>query len=737
MSNFYRKSAKSKMTDSRGAIADISTGALVTYKDLKDKRLAIDALDACRGVQQTQAARTTWQNISTNVSVRDSFNRSDYEYFRPEEAIPRRSQEIIAACMEAYRKVGIVRNVIDLMGDFGAQGIQLNHPNPRIQAFYRKWFLKVSGVERSERFLNLLYRCSNVVINRKMATIPADKLQNSRKFTSLGNEVLTDGPLPVENTTSAGVIPIQYTFLNPLSLEPIHPELANFIGKVIYGIRLPHQLVNVIKFPKTRLEKELVAQLPKDIISAANTSKIVPLDPTKIITYFYKKDDWQIWADPMIYAILSNLIVLEKMQMADLAALDGAISQIRVWKLGRLNDTHPEASVFPTEAAISKLADILLSNPGGGAFDLIWGPDLEVKDYTTNIHLFLGGAKYEPVLNAIYAGLGVPPTLTGAADAAGLTNNYISLKTLVQRLEYGRSALRDFWQKEIELVRQAMGFRIPATVTFDRMILSDEAAEKALIIQMVDRNLMSIEAAQERLGEDPDLEKLRLKREEEERQSGELVGRAGPWFSAEKNHELIKIALQRGFITPNEAGIPIEEEFDEPPFMAQIDKAKNGGVVADPKNAGVNGRPKNAKDTKPRDTRTPKPRSTGEDLEYATDFMTKLTWAKSAYKILEDICNPAFLSIYKKKNARMLSAEEVEACENMKFAIFASIEPFSTIDPKTVYSIIRGDVLCLPQDFLLTYNQLLTVAQSKLERKLNLDEIRNLQIATYSILKEC
>ena len=64
---------------------------------------------------------------------------------------------------------------------------------------------------------------------------------------------------------------------------------------------------------------------------------------------------------------------------------------------------------------------------------------------------FLGSEKYQPVLTSIYAGLGIPPTLTGASSSGGYTNNYVSLKTLIERLEYGRDVLKQFWRHEIEL----------------------------------------------------------------------------------------------------------------------------------------------------------------------------------------------------------------------------------------------------------------------------------------------
>ena len=87
---------------------------------------------------------------------------------------------------------------------------------------------------------------------------------------------------------------------------------------------------------------------------------------------------------------------------------------------------------------------------------LVWGPELLFTESNSQVYRFLGSEKYQPVLTNIYAGLGIPPTLTGmASTGGGFTNNYISLKTLVERLEYGRGVLSDFWNQEIEIVQKA------------------------------------------------------------------------------------------------------------------------------------------------------------------------------------------------------------------------------------------------------------------------------------------
>ena len=103
--------------------------------------------------------RSTHRDLSdlqTNVSGRPGFNLEDYYKFRPDERVYSNAKGAIAQCNSAYFTIGILRNIVDLMGDFACQGIRLVHPNKRIEKFYRSWFRRVEGKNRSERFLNLL-----------------------------------------------------------------------------------------------------------------------------------------------------------------------------------------------------------------------------------------------------------------------------------------------------------------------------------------------------------------------------------------------------------------------------------------------------------------------------------------------------------------------------------------------------------------------------------------------------
>lgn len=734
-----------------------NVAAFVTWKkdDKIERAEAINrsnALNEYTSIQRTEAflQDNRFYGIKPNVSVRDGFTRGDYEYFRPEEAVPKRQKLIIAYCMEAYRKVGLIRNVIDLMADFTTQGIRLVHPNPTIQKVHDAWFKKVRGPERSERIVHMLYRAGNCIVKRATSKIT---IRDVEQMQALGwsqidnwqplNEDL-ENPVPIR--TESKVIPTRYDILHPISLEVIGGELSQFVGRNSYAMKIPQQLRRTIANPTSDFDFGIIASLPSDIVRSVQAGdKLIPLDARKLRVLHYKKDDWQTWADPITYAIFDDLVLLEKLRLADLAALDGAISQVRLWRLGSL-----EHDIYPTDAAVAKLADILLSNPGGGAFDIIWGPELDFKESTTNVYNFLGSAKYEPALNAIYAGLGIPPTLTGTVNAGGFTNNYISLQTLVKRLSYGRMILKSFWDMELELFQKAMGYRFPAQVQFDRMILTDESAEKALLVQLADRNIISYETLLERFGEMPDLERLRLRKETRMRRNGQMVPKAGPWNDPEKYYQLAKIALTKGFVDTDQAvHISTEETTDEmpnakggTPFQQQMKVMKmkgagNGtpGPLSDGGQSGQpqQGRPKNSKDSGSRPAKKPTMRTAADLAEDNAPFMARMIWAKEAVDEISNIIAPGVLSHYGKKNLRSLSAEQMAEFEKTKFAILCNFQPFTEVNAESIDSLLATK-LVIPQRANHIEKMFIGHVRAKQDREPTTDELRTIQVATYALL---
>ena len=629
-----------------------------------------DAIEAYDGIQKAVAygRRTSYIDIEPNRSVRTSFLRQDYDNFRPGESVSSHQKRIIKQSMQAYDRVGIIRNVIDLMSDFASQGLTLVHPNKTIEKFYRKWFTQVGGVDRSERFLNYLYRCGNVVVKRRTAKLNRKKELELRRAAGADLEIK-------DVKVNRREIPWTYDFLNPLAVD-VRDYGSQVIGKPEFVLNLSkHTYETLVK--STNSNKTIFKTLPNDLQKRLRQGdRTIPLDENKVSFYHYKKDDWLLWANPMIYAILDDIIMLEKMKLADLAALDGAISNVRLWTVGDLDH-----KIIPTKAAINKLRDILASNVGGGTMDLVWGPELQFSESQSQVYKFLGAEKYQPVLTSIYAGLGIPPTLTGASASGGYTNNYVSLKTLIERLEYGREILAQFWRQEIELIRKAMGFRFPAEIHFDSIVLSDEAAEKQLLIQLADRDIISSETLLERFRELPGIERIRVRREERERSNDKNAPKkAGPYHNPQHKDDIAKISLTKDVLDSDEylekIGLPPaikEEAVDVQPTREEEEY--------DPEEP--NGRPKFSRDTTKRKEKRVLPRS-----GHAT---TATLWAVEAQNKISDVISPIALAHFNKKNARSLNKAEVDQLEYLKMCILTGMTPFMEITPEVVKDLLdRG-----------------------------------------------
>jgi hypothetical protein len=651
------------------------------------------------------------------ISGRYGLTNDAYEIWRPSERsrFHNIKQTIIHSDM-CYARHGLIKNIIDLMSDFASQGIRLVHPNRRIEKFYQNWFRKVQGPERSERFLNNFYRLGNVVVRYQTAKVTAAAEKRLYK-TSANTGAEMDIVIPKVRKRE---IPWKYVFLHPATVEIVGGALANFVGDPMYAVRIPLSLTRVIKSPRNDAERAIADQLPAEIRQAAETNKPVLLPQDRTRVFNYKKDDWEEWGSPMISSILIDISLYEKLKLADRAALDGAISNIRIFKLGSL-----EHKIVPGEAAVEKLASILSSNTEAGTLDLIWGPDIELIESKTSVHQFLGMTKYEPTLIAIYAGLGIPPTLTGTFGAGGTTNNFISLKTLTQRLEYGRDALVSFWNEQARIVQEAMGFRFPARVEFDMMNLGDEAAEKALLIQLADRNLISDEMVQRHFDHDPEMERIRIKRENQEREAGRMVPKAGAFHDPMFEDNLKKVFAQTGVVTPSEMGIELLPK--KKGEKAALEMRQPTGVGTPGKKPGSStrkpaGRPKNSKDSGTRKTKTFRPKTKA----------SLAVWARAAQEVIAETLNPIILEQLDKSSMRSLSSEEFEQSEKVKFGVLCNMTPLSEISEKSIHNALAAQT---PPAALTTYGEWTRQIVEDLDRQLTTEERRNVQAHVYAALK--
>jgi hypothetical protein len=212
--------------------------------------------------------------------------------------------------------------------------------------------------------------------------------------------------------------------------------------------------------------------------------------------------------------------------------------------------------------------------------------------------------------------------------------------------------------------------------------LSDEAAEKQLLIQLADRDIISNETLLERFRELPGIERIRVRREERERLND--MGspkKAGPYHNPQHKEDIAKIALTKDIMDTEE----YLEKFGLPPAE------RDGGVVEpvspdkesdyDPEEP--NGRPKFSRDTKKRKEKRVLPRS--------GNATTVTLWALDAQAKISEVLSPIALAHFNKKNARSLNKSEVDQLEYLKMCVLTGMTPYMEITPELVKRLLDNE----------------------------------------------
>jgi len=666
------------------------------------------------------------RTIATDVSLRAGHNRHDYDLDRPHDKLPTEHAEIIMACQAIYRRVGMVRNIIDLMTDFAAEGLELQHTTKKQERFFREWARRVDLQGRAHDFMKLLMRDANVIVRRKngILSVPAANEMAKGGVTPTGT---VDESKVAEPPEKIGLdkrkakkreIPWKYTFLSPTIIEKIGGDLGRFFGSDALGMRIPHDLANSIKSPKTAAARQFVKELPAEVVAAAKKKGgMIALNMDKIYVDYYKKDDWEDWGTPFLYGVLEDVMFKEKMRLADMAALDGVINVIRLWRLGK-----SDQQILPTAAAVDKLVDILQHNGGGGVMDLVWDDMIDLKVEYPPTDKILGAEKYAGVNADIVRGLGIPDSLVGGADLGtrNAQSAFVQLKTLVERLEYVRSKAIRWIEGELRLVADAMGFkRIPA-INFGIMSLRDEAAEKQLMIQLLDRGIISSEKTTEVFGVNYMIELERMKGEQRIREDNPgVLEKAGPYYRPvsvmEKQSEL---ALQLERV---KLGYRYDTKFPDHPGD---DNGGGDNPIGDqPRDDGDNdpGRPPATKDTKDRDERTP---TTLSVLNIVADgFIDQV----------DGLIDEAFLKEHNIKNMRSLTKAQRNQLDRVKRGILSVLQPGDKVTKKLIAS--RLDNAEKPSTiFEYRFNEMVSDFTSSTKREPNVKEKRMLTSLVWAAL---
>lgn len=547
--------------------------------------------------------------LTDNINIRGPFNKPEYDMYRPNERLPFTFRDVIKACRVSYLKNGVVRNVIDMMTDFATEDFRFIHPDKKVEAFFKVWSNKIKLKNSLDEFVRHFLIDGNVVVKRTMAKLsqPVETQWQSK------SDILDDS-IPVklykEPKNNKREIPWQYTFLNVAALYWIGGEATKMAGERRLGFRPSATALNIIKSPNEPFQRQIVDRMPmviKDKI-VNSESGLIELDMSTLYVGHNKKDSWEDWAPPFLYSILSELSFRDKLRQAELSALDGMINVIRLWKLG----DHKEG-FLPNGALVEKLINILEANTGGGAMDIVWDDMIDMEEFYPPVDQILGSEKYDQVNRDILIGLGVPEVLIGG-KGGNFSNSWIQLRTMVERLQFIRDNIITWLNDEVQKVCEAMGFEIPPKIHFNEMNLEDENATRKLIIGLLDRGIISIEAVLDIYGEDFLMEIERIRNEKK-------------------------------------LGIKVKSPLDNKPT----------------KSGNNNGRPPFANDTQTRDTRKAKPRRGQKS------YSELMVFAMDAIDSIDTYVIPLYMENLNVSNARKLTSEQKDEINIVRTNILSCI----------------------------------------------------------------
>jgi hypothetical protein len=451
-----------------------------------------------------------------NVDVRAPFGRGDYESFRPNEAVPSNFKDSVRICRTVYKRASIVRQVIDLMTNFSCDGIHLEHSNLKVEAFFNAWFKKLNIKQISEEFARHALIDCNVIVKKVTA-----KMNTPVERQWVGGSPDVKINVDKEKTLTRE-IPVRYIFLDPLEAEWDKGSLSYIFGTRQLRYKLAKEVAAAV-----RANPSLAKVLPEDFRNNLDKSSGFNLDMSKIYVGFNKKDSWDNWATPMLVSVLPDIFYKDKLRLADLAALDGVINIIRIWKLG----DHAK-EIFPGELSFEKLSNAIQSHTGGGAIDIVWDSMIDMKEYYPPVDKILGPEKYAQVNQDILIGLGVPDVLLGG-KGANFSNSFIQLKTIIERLQAIREMIHDWLSKDIEAMCNSFGIEEQPKIVFSNMNLYDENVSKQLMIQLFDRGILSDKSLLEQFDRDVHTEDARINEQMKKLQKSGREQK-GPFSAPEK-----------------------------------------------------------------------------------------------------------------------------------------------------------------------------------------------------------
>jgi len=472
-----------------------SSKGIVDLPPKKRSQLALDdleSLDALEEAIQATHAMSSFMKGSKAVATHTSslsliksrsFNQNS------------KYHNIIKECVDIYYTTPVVRNIIDLMVDFASEGLRIEHKIDSQQRFYDEWARRSGFYELIPQIFHSILLTGNCFV-----------MKRTGKVSKAVQQEMSRGSLEFPNVKNR-ILPISYTILNPTRIEIEQSEL--FDERNI-SFKLSEADIKKIKNPSNKNQRDVLKSMSPQVRAAALKSGTVFLEPDKVTPLFYKKLAWQSWAYPLIFSCIDDINFKKMLRQMDESSAADVIKAIVIFKLGNTKENFGA-----TQAMFSKFAT-LLKNPAE-AKNIVWNDLIDVMDSYPPIDKILGSEKYDVVDRDILTNFGVSEVLV-SGRAGNYSSAFLSVRTLQEKLETVRNyVMNAFVIPELVQIQRAVNFRNKPKARFSSMSLRDEQAEKKLLMGLLDRKIISAQTMHETLGLDTGIEKMRLAKEDSDK----------------------------------------------------------------------------------------------------------------------------------------------------------------------------------------------------------------------------
>jgi len=383
-------------------------------------------------------------------------------------------RDTVKLCQKAYYNFAVFRSTIDMMTEFSVSNIYFRGGSKKSRKFLEALFKKINLTNFMDRFFREYYRSGNVFIYRYASPLQSEDLKRITQTFGTSKSLLAEAD---------ATIPTKYIILNPADIR-LTGNLSFSTGrytKLVTDYEL-HRLRN----PETEEDLEIVNNLPEDVkkqLKGKTSTIMLPLDPTKVLGVFYKKQDYEPFSVPMGYPVLEDINAKYEMKKIDMAIARTMQQAILLVTMG----TEPDKGGV-NQKNLQAMQSLFTNESVGRVL---------IADYTTKAEFvvpriadLLTPQKYEIFDRDIR--LGLNNILFGEGEKFADTS--VKVKIFIERLKQARETFIDeFLFPEIKNICKGLGFKNYPTPYFEDIDLRDGLNYARVYTRLIELGILTAE----------------------------------------------------------------------------------------------------------------------------------------------------------------------------------------------------------------------------------------------------